>query len=138
MYAWDDRYCIGEPGIDAQHRKLFQICERIVKIFQHGDAESNQRTVAEAMKYLKNYTIEHFANEEAYQRSIGYEGFEEHHQKHEAFAQTISEQEAILKESGYAPEDVEGFVEIVNNWLVNHIMHSDQAITPGNGTDHAD
>lgn len=131
MYKWDNRYCIGEPHIDSQHQKLFQICERIMKIFQYDDEARNQRAVAEAVKYLKNYTIEHFANEEAYQRAIGYEGFAEHHQKHEEFTQTILKEEKILEESGYASEDVAQFVKIVNDWLVDHIMRCDQAIVPG-------
>lgn len=131
MYKWDDRYRIGEPHIDSQHRKLFQICERIMKIFEYNDETRNQRAVAEAVKYLKNYTMEHFANEEAYQRAIGYKGFVEHHQKHEEFTRTIVEEERILEESGYASEDVEQFVKIVNDWLVDHIMRCDQAIVPG-------
>lgn len=130
VYKWDDRYRIGEPSIDSQHRKIFQICDRIMKNFQYYDEERNQRTITEAVKYLKNYTIEHFANEEAYQQSIGYEGFPGHHQKHEEFTKTILEQEKILEKSGYTPEEVGQFVEIVNNWLVEHIMRSDQAIAP--------
>lgn len=130
MYEWDDRYCIGEPLIDSQHQKLFQICERIMRIFEYEDEDRNQRAIAEAVKYLKNYTIDHFANEEAYQRAVGYEGFAEHHQKHEEFTQTILEEARILERSRYAPEKVEEFVKIVNNWLVEHIMQCDQAIVP--------
>lgn len=132
MYQWDDRYRIGEPTIDAQHQKLFQICERIMKILKDGNEARNQRAVAEAVKYLKNYTIEHFIHEEDFQQAIGYEKFEKHSQKHEDFKQTVLDEEARLEASGFAPEDVERFVEIVNNWLVNHIMGSDQAIAPGN------
>lgn len=131
MYEWDERYCIGQPIIDAEHRKLFQLCARVVRIFQYEDEQRNQRAIAEAVKYLKNYTLEHFADEEAYQRSIGYEGFEEHRKKHEAFAQTILEQENIMEKSGYAPEAVEEFARIVNDWLFDHILNCDQAIKPG-------
>lgn len=130
MYKWDDKYCIGEPSVDAQHRKIFQICDRIVKVFEYNDEERTQRTIVEAVKYLKNYTIEHFADEEAYQQAIGYEGFPGHHQLHEEFTRTILEEEKILEESGYAPEKVNQFVEIVNNWLVEHIMRCDRAIAP--------
>lgn len=87
--------------------------------------------MAEAVKYLKNYTVEHFATEEAYQQAIGYEGFEEHRQKHADFTRTVLEEEAILQKSGYAQENVEEFVKIVNNWLADHIMQADQAIKPG-------
>lgn len=37
MYEWDDRYCIEEPHIDSQHRKPFQICRRIIEIFQYDE-----------------------------------------------------------------------------------------------------
>lgn len=131
MYQWDDRYCIGEPVIDSQHQKLFHICERIMKILQYEDEVRSRRAAAEAVKYLKNYTIEHFAHEEAYQQAIGYREFVQHRQKHEAFKQTILEEEKILEESEYSSENVEQFVKIVNDWLVDHIIQSDQAITPG-------
>lgn len=99
MHQWDDRYCIGEPVIDSQHQKLFRICERIMKILQYEDEARSRRTVAEAVKYLKNHTIEQFTHEEAYQQAIGYDGFAEHRQKHEDFKQTILKEEKILEES---------------------------------------
>lgn len=133
MCEWDERYRIGEPVIDEQHHRLFQICWRIIEIFQNEDQERNQRAVTEAVKYLKHYTMEHFAQEEAYQQAIGYEGFPEHKQKHEHFKQTVLEWEKKLEESGYAQEDVEQFVEILNEWLAGHIIHADRAIRPGKG-----
>ena len=134
MYKWDESYCIGQPMIDEQHHTLFQICWRIINIFKDNDQEKNHRAVMEAIKYLKNYTMEHFAQEEAYQQSIGYEGFPEHKQIHENFKQTVLEWETILEESGYTQANVEQFVEILNEWLAEHIIHADQAIRPGSGS----
>lgn len=39
-----------------------------------------------------------------------------------------------MEESGYAREDVEQFVELLNEWLAGHIIHADQAIRPGSGS----
>ena len=102
-----------------------------MKILEEDNETKSQRTIVEAVKYLKNYTMEHFSDEEAYQRAIGYEGFDGHHREHEKFAQIVLEQEKILKKNGYTSSDVKQFVEIVNGWLVGHIMHCDQEIAPG-------
>ena len=36
-----------------------------------GDYEKNKITCIEAIKYLKQYTVEHFAQEEAFQLKVG-------------------------------------------------------------------
>ena len=39
--------------------------------------------------FLKEYVVYHFRDEEAYQQSIGYAGFEAHQREHQQFTQTV-------------------------------------------------
>ena len=65
VFQWKDQYSIGVEEIDAAHQKLFSIVRRLLKNILSGDYEKNKKTCIEAVKFLKQYTIEHFAQEEA-------------------------------------------------------------------------
>ena len=82
VFQWKAQYSIGVEEIDAAHQKLFSIVRRLLKNILSGDYEKNKKTCIEAVKFLKQYTIEHFAQEEAYQLKIGYGGYETHKRIH--------------------------------------------------------
>ena len=79
--AWDDQFEIGVNSIDNAHRKLFSIVRRLIHLSK--DENNGQWACAEGIKYFKTYAIEHFMDEEAYMRSIGYEGYEIHKGLHD-------------------------------------------------------
>ena len=132
MYDWKEEYCIGVEKIDNQHRQLFKIVARIENIMADGDKERNKAAVAEQIKYLVNYTVEHFNDEELYQKSIGYSDFLNHHAAHEAFKEEVLEYEKKLEEDNFNSEDVNNFVNMVKEWLLNHIIRVDQKIKNSN------
>ena len=83
MFEWKDDYKIGVDIIDNAHKQLFSIVSRILRNFTEADFERNKMTCVEAIKYFKNYTLKHFAEEEEYQRKIGYEGYVNHKKAHD-------------------------------------------------------
>ncbi|MCM1481010.1 MAG: hemerythrin domain-containing protein, partial [Muribaculaceae bacterium] len=83
MFEWRDEYKIGVPIIDDAHKKLFAIVSRVLKNFADADFEKNKTTCIEALKFFKSFTVQHFAEEEAYQRSINYAGYENHKKVHD-------------------------------------------------------
>ena len=69
-------------------------------------------------------------DEEAYMRSIGYEGYEIHKGLHDNMRyMTLPALEKDLKESGYSQESIQHFLGICLGWLTAHIMIEDRAIT---------
>ena len=137
---WKEEYCIGVPKIDAEHRQMVRIVTKIDHIFDEKDTQRNRRTCIEALKYLKNYTLEHFSHEEAYQISIGYEGYEAHKKVHDDFREYVMQQENVLAQKDYSPESVKEFIKKLTEWLVNHILNMDQAIVnkkPQSGVMHS-
>lgn len=125
---WKEEYALGVEHIDKQHKGLFDVTGRILRILADGDSARNRRTCKEAIKYLKDYALSHFADEEEYQRSIGYARYHQHKQRHEQFAKNIVRMEQEMEEQGYSPESVQQFIRALTSWLVNHIMCSDQDI----------
>lgn len=129
LFQWKDQYCIGVEEVDAAHQKLFSIVRRLLKNLITGDYEKNKITCIEAVKYLKRYAIEHFAQEEAYQLKIGYGGYETHRQIHTDMREiTIPALEKDMIDADFSSESVERFVGVCAAWLTSHIMLEDQAI----------
>ena len=128
---WNDKYCIGVEHIDAQHKGLFTAINRVLRILEEKDAERSRRACIEAIKYLKNYTLQHFSDEEAYQREIAYSGYARHKAQHDDFIRAIAIKEAVMEADNYSRDSVQSLMDLLISWLVGHIMNSDQAITHG-------
>ncbi len=128
QFEWREEYSIGVDSIAQEHKRLFRI---INKLFDFKEEEKdNQWTCQEGIKYFKGHAVKHFADEEAYMASIGYEGLEQHRRIHQDFRKNILpalEQE--LERTDYSQESMEHFLGVCAGWLVGHTLTEDQAIT---------
>ena len=128
QFEWRDEYSIGVDAIDKEHQRLFKI---INKLFTFREEEKDsQWTCQEGIKYFRSHAMKHFADEEAYMASIGYEGLEEHRRIHRGFREhTLPALEQELEQANYAPDAVEHFLGVCSGWLIGHTLTEDQAIT---------
>lgn len=125
---WNKRFNIGVDSIDNAHRKLFSIVRKLVHL--SNDENHGPWACAEGIKYFKSYAIEHFTDEEAYMKSIGYEGYEMHRRLHDDMRyKTLPALERDLTESNYSQESIHHFLGICLGWLTAHILIEDRAIT---------
>lgn len=125
---WNKRFNIGVDSIDDAHRKLFSIVRKLVHL--STDENNGHWACAEGIKYFKSYAIEHFTDEEAYMKSIGYEGYEMHKRLHDDMRyKTLPALERDLTESNYSQESIHHFLGICLGWLTAHILIEDRAIT---------
>lgn len=128
MYEWKDEYCIGNDVIDEQHKTLFMICNRIERIFDDGDDAKDRRAAMEGIKFLKEYTLRHFANEEKIQEEVRYRDREAHKMVHDHFRMEVMAYEAAMEQDQYSHKSVIELLNMVKDWLVHHIMGMDQKI----------
>lgn len=128
VMEWNDRLNLGIELIDHAHKKLFSIMRRMVKLQENPD---NYRLLCqEGIKYFKNYTRRHFAEEEDYMQSIQYARYEAHKQLHDNLRdKTLPVLEKEVLETDYSVESVQRFMGICMAWLTQHIMNEDRAIT---------
>lgn len=125
---WNDRFNIGVSSIDKAHQRLFSIVRKMVDL--NDDEKDRQWVCTEGIKYFKNYALKHFADEEAYMKSIDYDGYETHKRIHDDLRdKTLPALEEDMIESGYSPESIQHFLGICIGWLTGHIMLEDHAIT---------
>lgn len=125
---WNDRFCIGVEIVDKAHKRLFSIVRKLINLSE--DEKKSKWACAEGIKFFKNYTVKHFAEEEEYMRSINYCGYDMHKHLHDVMRdKTIPALEEDLEKSDYSKEAMQHFMGISLGWLTGHIITEDRAIT---------
>lgn len=121
-----EEYMIGVDLIDKEHRELFRIVDKANRLVRSYDDSDYDKIVA-IINELKEYTKEHFTDEEEYMEGINYSGLDAQRRAHAAF---IDKLESIdLSEIDSNPqENLEELVEYLLGWLINHILNSDKKI----------
>jgi len=125
-FILSDDLLTGADDIDAQHRQLFDIANRVFACArQCGNAE---REFFDAVSFLSDYVHYHFAAEEHAMAELGYPERELHRQAHADFRQLLGE---IVTESLEAPNVGDLSVrlgEMIEGWLTAHIGEADKAL----------
>ena len=123
LIIWQQKYSIDNNEIDRQHKKLFNIINRLKSnIHDNYDVESVYPLVAE----LANYTRYHFATEEKYMRYIQYKDIIRHKIEHKYFELRMLD----LNLNGYKhyPELLRFLINFLSDWLLLHILEEDKKI----------
>ncbi|MBO5144059.1 MAG: hemerythrin family protein [Lachnospiraceae bacterium] len=122
-----DEYLTGIELIDIEHKELFRIVDKANRLVKSFDNLSGYDDIMLILNELKEYTKEHFGDEEEYMESIHYEGLEAQKRAHESF---IDKLEGInLDEVDNDPQQyLQELVEFLIGWLINHILHTDKKI----------
>jgi len=63
--VWRDDLCLGDEKIDKQHESLFLKAMELYRAATSTGEDRKQKCV-EIILFLKDYAIQHFADEEAY------------------------------------------------------------------------
>ena len=130
QFEWKEEYNIGVSVIDDEHRRLFQI---INKLFSFKEEEKDSQWICqEGIKYFKGHALKHFADEETYMESIGYKGLDRHRDIHKSFRKnTLPALEQELEQTKYSSDSVDHFLGVCAGWLIGHTLTEDQAIIGG-------
>lgn len=129
-FEFTEQYWTGIDLIDREHQVLFEIMQKangLVRDYAIGDAYDS---IMDILQELKQYTVQHFSDEEEYMESIHYSGLEAQKRAHSAFIEKIDN---IRKEEidQNPREYLESLMEFLLGWLINHILNSDKKISQG-------
>ena len=128
---WKDSYLVGVDIIDNQHKKLFEAIGALRDNLGKADLPNYKIQLTEITVFLKEYCINHFRDEEEYQRKIGFVGHMEHKKKHDKLIDDVLDYEKELIRSDFAPPVVRNFLGFIATWLIYHIGGEDQQIPKG-------
>ena len=127
MVLWKDDYGVGIPAIDEQHKHLFDIANRISELLANELLVDKYDHIIAVLNELRDYTVEHFAAEEAYMLEHKYRKLLSHKALHHDFIEKINtvDLNQIDNEQNLYLKDILNFV---TEWLISHILQEDKQI----------
>ncbi len=126
---WKDNYELGVPHIDEQHKELFRRVESFLQVLRSKNRwEEKIPKLNETLEFMKRYVVEHFHDEEEYQRSIDYPGYEFHKQLHDDMVNYVGEVSKRYEQSNNNEQLMQEFGGRLLAWLINHVAAEDQRI----------
>jgi hemerythrin len=126
---WKDTYELGVSLIDAQHKELFNRVEAFLQVLRSKDSwEEKIPKINETLEFMKGYVVEHFRDEEEYQKKINYPGYEAHKQVHTDMVEYVLEVSRQYEESDNNEYLMQQFGGKLLSWLINHVAADDQRI----------
>lgn len=125
--AFTEKYFTGIEMIDREHRRLFEIIAEANSLIKAELLHDKYDEIVGILEQLRDYTKEHFRDEEEYMESIQYSRLDAQKRAHEAFVEKL---EAInLEEVDERQQEyLEELMEFLLGWLINHILMSDKLI----------
>ena len=120
---WYDNYNIGIEQVDKQHQKLAKTIRKLQKSLVNGRFSPE---TGETLKFLVEYTKEHFGTEEALMEKVGYEELEAHKKLHHKLVQQVVDILLGLKKGKKI--DAYELIDFLTDWLINHIVQEDKKI----------
>ncbi len=125
---WNDSFLTGIARIDEQHKVL-------VNTLNEANARLavcvTRDLLEQITRDLLSYAIYHFETEESLMQEYDYAGLsiaenEQHRQEHRSFStQVVALREGLRDGRLVTREELLSFL---NNWLVNHILHTDKRL----------
>ncbi|MDR2767856.1 MAG: bacteriohemerythrin [Treponema sp.] len=120
---WDERYSVGIPLIDEQHKELIKLTNNLYKACLNG-SEAARGHFREAVRGTVYYVKYHFAAEEYLLKKAKYPDFTRHKKEHESFVMKILEDVRNFKDGKQFVPNV--FVRYLKDWILAHIAVEDK------------
>jgi hemerythrin-like metal-binding protein len=124
-FSWRQSYAVGEPAIDAQHVKLFDLIGSLdAAVWSPESCPDATSLVAE----LADFAELHFATEEGFMRRGSYPELAAHSREHESLLRDVAAyRERIDCGDPEAIEDLDSFLK---DWALKHTLLIDRQYIP--------
>jgi hemerythrin len=120
---WQEKYQIGHPVIDEQHRIIF---DQINELHDGVQAGRGQALLGRTIQGLVSYASMHFAMEEQLMKAGQYPGIDGHLQAHADFVKHVLTLQSDMMRQGETTAML--LSEYLKAWLVDHILKEDQRL----------
>ena len=121
--SWDDCLSLGVKRVDDQHHQMVEMANDLIEKLHQGKGEEVVRPL---LSKLREYTVYHFHDEEAFMEEIGYPERGEHQQEHERLVRRVKQfQRDIYEHRTVEPAALLSFLK---EWLLDHILKMDMEI----------
>jgi hemerythrin-like metal-binding protein len=122
-FEWDPSLETGMNAIDEQHRTLFALANRLQEAVESCPDCDDHELVTDTVYRLTDYVMQHFNDEEAFMRSIGYPRLGAHAMLHELLtAETLRVAADYWNGEDVLPTTL---APMLVDWLRSHIRGQD-------------
>ncbi|MFA7552773.1 MAG: bacteriohemerythrin [Spongiibacteraceae bacterium] len=122
-FIWSEEFELGIDIIDHQHQRIVAYINQTYAISSSNHSALGSTDVKTILASLVDYTLSHFAFEEALMEEAEYPDLSEHQLAHHQFSELI-ENFKLRFEQG---EDVsQQLARVLQHWLIQHIMTEDK------------
>jgi hemerythrin len=120
MFEWNESFSVDIPLIDQQHKKLFDIGERVYRLIEEDYNNKNFHEIMNLIDELYKYTKYHFEEEEKIMKFYNFPELSIHRHEHNKFIEYLDDIRIgeIAKEEDSALNDLISFIA---SWIVRHI-----------------
>ena len=120
---WEPRLAVGVASIDSQHKQLIDALNGLLAAMA---SSRGKEEVGKLLKFLGDYTVTHFADEERLMAKARYPQADAHKREHEAFIIEFKELAADFAKSGPSTSLTLKLNGKVCEWLRQHIAVTDK------------
>jgi hemerythrin len=127
--VWKNELNTGIEVIDNQHKRIVDMINQLNRVRQahRQNKKAKMEAVGNVIGEMVDYTLSHFAFEEALMEDAGYQFTRAHKRVHELFIKRVSEYQTRFQSGEDIADELHG---LLSRWLVNHIRNDDAAYAP--------
>jgi hemerythrin len=132
LIQWGDHLSVEHPGIDAQHKAIFDLGLKVYETWRGGGGINVLRP---AVDKLANLLPAHFSFEERLLADIGYDGLEQHAAEHRSMLNELASLQQRFHTFNEDHQSPGGSVlapgwsvlQLILGFTVGHVMSSDMS-----------
>ena len=122
IVIWENKYDIGIPLIDDQHKELVKLINHLHQACISGDALGS--AFKDAMSRMVEYVHFHFGAEQQLLSKVKFPEYSDHKKQHDTLIKNILDAAKDYSEGKrFVPHN---FVRTLKDWVLGHIAVSDK------------
>lgn len=125
MTYWKDSLMVGVAEIDTQHKKLVQAIDALMDACAKGQGRAE---IEKTLRFVSDYTKEHFADEEKLQAKYAYPDMVNHKRMHAQFIANVASLIDDFNQNGPGVSLTGKLNKTLIDWLIRHIGTEDKKL----------
>jgi len=121
MFEWKEKYSTGIEKIDAQHKGLIDLINKLFSAMQSG---AGKDVLSDTLAGLIDYTKMHFLTEEMLMQNYDFPDLAAHQAEHQKLTEEVLQFEQEYR-SGNTGISIQ-LITFLRNWIDDHICQVDQ------------
>lgn len=124
-YTFDKSLETGNKAIDDQHKELINAINNLLDACGQGKGRDE---IKNTIKFLADYTVKHFNDEERLQKQYNYPDYAAHKKLHEDFKIEVNNIISEFEGNGTSVILTHKVNNIIASWLIKHIKGEDKKV----------